>query len=103
MTCDRFHVSLDLNITFRRTPSDDAVEVIISNDPNAVPVTITEEQMLARYPWDYGELSRRLKSATLTLLRVPSIPTFASASLPLGPPIWRPLEVASSRRKSCLT
>jgi hypothetical protein len=38
-----YHISLDVNISFKRTSAADAAAVIISNDPNALAVTISEE------------------------------------------------------------
>lgn len=56
-----FHVSLDVNISFKRTSSADAATVIISNSPDAMHVTISEEDIRARYPWDYAALRDRMK------------------------------------------
>jgi hypothetical protein len=56
-----FHVSLDVNISFKRTSTADATAVIISNSPDAVPVTLQEEDVRKRFPWDYKELTERLK------------------------------------------
>jgi len=55
-----FHVSLDVNVTFKRTSTADATAVIISNDPGALPITISEEDMRQRYPWGYEDLTNCL-------------------------------------------
>lgn len=56
-----FHVSLAVNLSFRRSKADNASAVAVTNDPNAPRVTISEEDIRERYPWDYSELTRRLK------------------------------------------
>jgi hypothetical protein len=57
-----YHVSLDVNISFKRTSAADATAVIISNDPNAVTVTISEEDIRKQYPWEYSVLVQKLRS-----------------------------------------
>ena len=57
-----YHVSLDVNISFRRTTVAAATAVIISSDPDAIPVAISEEDIRNRYPWDYAALRDKLKS-----------------------------------------
>jgi hypothetical protein len=57
-----YHVSLDVNISFKRTSASDAATVIISNDPNAVHVTMSEEDIRNRYPWDYYVLRDKMKA-----------------------------------------
>ena len=60
-----YHVSLDVNISFKRTTSAAANAVIVindPNDPNAVRVNMSEEDIRKQYPWDYGELTERLQN-----------------------------------------
>ena len=60
-----YHVSLDVNISFKRTSSAAANAVIVANDandPNAVHVNLSEEDIRKQYPWDYGELTEKLKN-----------------------------------------
>jgi hypothetical protein len=60
-----YHVSLDVNISFKRTSSAAASAIIVSNDPNdpdAVRVNLSEEDIRKQYPWDYGDLTDKLKS-----------------------------------------
>jgi hypothetical protein len=57
-----YHVSLDVNISFKRTSVADAAAVIISNDPNAVAVTISEEDIRKQYPWEYAVLVQKLRA-----------------------------------------
>ena len=49
-TVPDYHVSGDVNISFKRTSTADAAAVILSNDPNAIPVTVSEEDIRKRYP-----------------------------------------------------
>lgn len=60
-----FHVSLDVNISFKRTSTAAATAVILSNSPDAMPVSISEEDVRKTYPWDYAELKDRLKNRYL--------------------------------------
>lgn len=57
-----FHISLDVNISFKRTSAADATAVIISNDPNALAVTISEEDIRRQYPWQYSVLVQKLRA-----------------------------------------
>lgn len=55
-----YHVSLDVNISFKRTSTTAAAAVIMSNMPDAIPITMSEEDVRKNYPWDYDELTARL-------------------------------------------
>jgi hypothetical protein len=57
-----YHVSLDLNISFKRTSTAAATAVIVTRDPNALPVTVSEEDIRKQYPWDYATLTTRLRN-----------------------------------------
>jgi hypothetical protein len=60
-----YHVSLDVNISFKRTSAAAANAIIVANDPNdpnAVHVNLTEEDIRNQYPWDYGDLTEKLKN-----------------------------------------
>lgn len=60
-----FHVSLDVNISFKRTSPAAANAIIVTNDPsdpNAVHVNISEEDIRKQYPWDYITLTLKLKN-----------------------------------------
>ncbi len=60
-----YHVSLDVNISFKRTPSSAANAIIVTNDPNdpnALHVNLSEEDIRKQYPWDYGTLTARLQN-----------------------------------------
>ena len=60
-----YHVSLDVNISFKRTTAAAANAIIVANnpgDPNAIPVSISEEDIRRQYPWDYGTLTEKLQN-----------------------------------------
>jgi len=60
-----YHVSLDVNISFKRTSAAAANAVIVTNDPNdpnAVHVNLSEEDIRKQYPWDYGDLTEKLQN-----------------------------------------
>jgi hypothetical protein len=56
-----FSVSLRLDVKFARSKSDGAQRVRISNDPDATPVKLSEEDIREKYPWDYDILTTRLR------------------------------------------
>jgi hypothetical protein len=60
-----YHVSLDVNISFKRTSSAAANAIIVTNDPNdpnAIHVNLSEEDIRKQYPWDYATLTERLQN-----------------------------------------
>jgi hypothetical protein len=60
-----YHVSLDVNISFKRTSAAAANAIIVTNDlndPNAVHVNISEEDIRKQYPWNYADLTAKLHS-----------------------------------------
>lgn len=60
-----YHVSLDVNISFKRTSAAAANAIIVTNDPNdpnAVHVSLSEEDIRKQYPWDYAILTERLQN-----------------------------------------
>jgi hypothetical protein len=54
-------VSLNVNLSFQRTKIDPAAAVFVTTDPNAPHVNVSEEDIFKTYPWDYAELTQRLK------------------------------------------
>ncbi len=56
-----YHVSLDVNISFKRTSAAAAAAVIMSNSPDAIQVTLSEEDIRQKYPWDAAALKERLR------------------------------------------
>lgn len=59
---DDFNVALEVNIAFKRTSAEPVGSVIITNDPTATRVTMTEESIRTAFPWDYAQLTERLKA-----------------------------------------
>jgi hypothetical protein len=55
-----FHVALRVNLSFHRSRLDEAAPVVVTTDPSATKVILSEEDIRQRYPWDYGELTDRL-------------------------------------------
>jgi hypothetical protein len=56
-----FAVALRLSLKLERSSSIDAAKVQISKDPDAIKVTLSEEDIRESYPWDYDELCSRLR------------------------------------------
>lgn len=56
-----FNLSLNIGIRIRRVSEAAGAEVVISDKPDAIPVKLEEEDIRAKYPWDYGILSKRLQ------------------------------------------
>jgi Domain of unknown function (DUF3644) len=55
------HAALEISLSFKRAPTPSAFPVVVTNDPNAAKVTLSEEDIRTRYPWSYDEVRRRLK------------------------------------------
>jgi hypothetical protein len=51
-------------MSFKRTPASVAMTAVANDptNPNAIPVNITEEDILKQYPWDYATLTEKLKN-----------------------------------------
>ena len=57
-----FHVALEVNLSFKRSETNAAAVVAVTNDPNASRVELSEEDVRKIYPWDYSELKKRLSN-----------------------------------------
>ena len=58
-----FNVTMQVQFKFVRTSGDEALPVRITrDDPDAVAVTVTEDDIRKHFPWDYAELTQSLKS-----------------------------------------
>ena len=67
---DSFHVTLQVQLKFSRSLSTDATRVRMApNDPNAVPVVMTEENIRENFPWDYTDLISKLKDCYIDFLQ----------------------------------
>jgi hypothetical protein len=57
-----FSVDIGVTITRKSVGSAAPVEVILTADPSAAKITMTDEDIRTRYPWDYKQLRERLKA-----------------------------------------
>lgn len=55
------NLSLDIAVRLRRT-SQAAAEMRVTNNPGAVEVQLSEEDVRDKYPWDYNILTTRLRN-----------------------------------------
>ena len=46
-----------IEIKFTRSKAKDALDVQVTNNPNAPEVRLTDEQVREKYPWDYDRLT----------------------------------------------
>lgn len=58
---DPYQVALTLNIKMKRSSTADGIKVAITDDPDAPKVFVKEEDFRQRYPWDYGQLTAKLR------------------------------------------
>ncbi|OSZ74853.1 DUF3644 domain-containing protein [Hydrogenophaga sp. IBVHS1] len=55
-----FAVAVRLQLKLEKSTLSAAPKVQVTKDPDAVKVTLTEEDVRAQYPWDYRELCKRM-------------------------------------------
>ncbi|AWB34713.1 DUF3644 domain-containing protein [Orrella marina] len=56
-----YSVTVNIDIKFTRSKAKDALGVQVTNNPNAPEVRLTEEQIRARFPWDYVRLTQECR------------------------------------------
>lgn len=56
-----YSVALEVDISMKRSPTDATLEVAVTDDPDALEVQLTEEDIRKKYPWDYADLTRKLR------------------------------------------
>ena len=56
-----YSVRVNVDVKFTRSKAKDAPAVRVTNDPSAVPVQLTEENIRERYPWDYRTLTAKCR------------------------------------------
>lgn len=57
-----FHVALNVDIAVQRSGGSAAAgEIRLTNDPSAPAMQVKEEDILRTFPWDYAELTKRLR------------------------------------------
>lgn len=61
-SADPFQVALTIQLRLKKSPSDAAIKVAVTDDPEATKVFLTEDDIRKAYPWDYTELTMRLRS-----------------------------------------
>ena len=59
-TASPFAVAVRLQVKFEKSSLATSSKVEISKDPDAVKITLSEEDIRDKYPWDYRELTKRL-------------------------------------------
>jgi hypothetical protein len=52
-----YAVAVNLELRFIRSKGETATPVRVSNDPDALPVYLSEEDILERWPWTYAQLT----------------------------------------------
>lgn len=55
-----YAVAVRVRIKLEKSKLDSASKVVISTDSEAIAVTLSEEDIREKYPWDYTELTRRM-------------------------------------------
>ena len=55
-----FHIAVTVELSFVKAKGT-GIGVQITNDPNAPKIQIVDEDIHQKYPWDYEELSRRMR------------------------------------------
>ena len=54
-----YSVTVNIEFKFTRSKAKDALTAQLTNDPDAPAVRLTDEQILAKYPWDYKTLTAK--------------------------------------------
>lgn len=57
-----YAVTLELDVTLKRSDLPTATRLTVGNDPDAVPVILKEEDIRKHYPWDYRQLTEKLRA-----------------------------------------
>lgn len=55
------YVALEVDVSMKRSSGDATMTVAIGNGPGLPEVRVTEERIRKTYPWDYAELTSRLR------------------------------------------
>jgi hypothetical protein len=58
---DPYQVALTLSLRMKKSSAAGAINVAITDDPDAPKVFLKEEDFKARYPWDYAKLTEKLR------------------------------------------
>ena len=57
-----YQVALTVDLAFKRSNLETASKVTVTNDPSATKVVLSEEDIRRAFPWDYGQLVKKLKA-----------------------------------------
>lgn len=60
-TTDEFNFAIDVEVKLKRTTDSQSIPITYSNSPDAVPITVQEESIREKYPWDYNILTTKLR------------------------------------------
>jgi hypothetical protein len=55
------HVAVRLQVEIARGSGTGAISVVQTKDPNALKITMTDEEFRTKFPWSYGDLVERCK------------------------------------------
>jgi len=55
-----YNLTLRIDVKFQKVKSTSGLPVQITNDPSAMAIRLTEEDITDKYPWDYNVLTTRL-------------------------------------------
>lgn len=56
-----YHVSLGIEVSFKRTSTENAIPFVHSAAPDALQIELSEEDIRKRWPWDYEELTDQVR------------------------------------------
>ena len=56
-----YAVRVNVDVKFTKSKAKDALPMNVTDDPAALPVNLTEENMRERYPWDYHSLTAKCR------------------------------------------
>ena len=61
-TDPQYTVTINFELKLNRSNDTDAPEVRVTSHPDAIPIRMTEEQDLQKYPWDYKKLTGKCRA-----------------------------------------
>ena len=63
-----YSVVINVQLQLSKAKSASIAKAILSNDPNAIPLALSDEQLLERYPLTYDGLTKKCKSRYLNFI-----------------------------------
>ena len=57
---NEYAITLEFDIKLKKSTLPTAARLALSDNPDAIPITLTEEDIRKQYPWSYKELTERL-------------------------------------------